>query len=105
MANWTAAQKKAAARIFAQALPPLRTQKKSSLKPTPSVIDQFWDRSSYPKRSHSSIPLYQNDLAISDSDEESSTTTEDDDDDDEVLFCVTTRCLRVTNVVHVLRVP
>lgn len=79
MANWTVAQKKAAARIFAQALPPLPVQKS-----TLTVINQFWDstRSSSPNSSISSI-AFQNDLKNSDSDEfskESGTTT------DEVLF-------------------
>lgn len=83
MANWTVAQKKAAARIFAQALPSIHPAK--SAIPNLSVIDQYWEpiRSSSPNRSVSSIIPVQNDFKTSNSDEfakESGTTS------DEVLF-------------------
>lgn len=89
MANWTVAQKKAAARIFAQALPSITTDK-SSIKPSLTVINnQYWK----PILSSSSTPNSsitpdlsddEYDLKTSESDdefsEESGTTT------DEVLF-------------------
>lgn len=82
MANWTVAQKKAAARIFSQALPSLHVQK-SSIKPTLTVIKPFREppRASPVHSVSSTASEY--DLEISDSDvccKESGTTT------DEVLF-------------------
>lgn len=84
MANWTAAQKKAAARIFAQALPSLNNQK--LLKPPLSVTNKYWDTigsSSNNTSSSLSSNSSRNDLKTSESDEyseEPGTTT------DEVLF-------------------
>lgn len=77
MANWTVAQKKAAARIFAQALPSLNTQK-TSIKSPLNGSKQFWETA----RS-SSNNNFQNDVNTSESDvnsKDSGTTT------DEVLF-------------------